>query len=142
MGSYEQTLSLPSAPFTVKVVGVRFVETTDESLGYPLNLHALRDITDQIDPIVLEQEGMAVVLVREPDNPHDPNAIAVHVPQDRIGKIGHVPAKMAERLAPELDAGLLWESSIFQVLIDPDHLDRPGISIRLQRVPLPPEEGR
>lgn len=134
MGSYESNRPLPAAPFTFKVVGVSFVEASEESLGYPLNILSLRDITDRVDPLVLEREGLAVVLIRNPDNQYDPNAIQVHVPQDGIGMIGHVPGPIAARLAPELDAGVRWQSQIFQVLVHIDHMDRPGISVRIQRV--------
>lgn len=42
-------------------------------------------------------------LVREPDNPHDPNAIRVAL----AGKfcLGYVPKEIAKKLAPEMDAG-------------------------------------
>lgn len=122
---------LPDAPFTTKVVGVSFAE------GYPDNLLALREICEGLD---LERESLPVVLLRNPDNEADPNAIEVHLPvlsayeaSERVGKIGHIPASMAARLAPELDAGVQWLSYLFQVLIHSDHMDRPGISIRLQR---------
>lgn len=116
---------LPDAPFTVKVVGVTFVE------GYPDNLLALHEMCEGLD---LERESLAVVLVRNPDNEHDSNAIQVHLPADDIGMLGHLPAQMAARLAPELDAGVPWLAELFQVLINFDHMDRPGISIRLQRI--------
>jgi hypothetical protein len=38
---------------------------------------------------------------RDPDNEHDPNAIAVH--HDKHGQIGFVPRQIAEQLAPALD---------------------------------------
>lgn len=41
-------------------------------------------------------------LVREPENPHDPNAIRVEV----AGKyLGHIPKDNAKELAPQMDAG-------------------------------------
>ncbi len=41
-------------------------------------------------------------LVREPENPHDPNAIRVEV----AGKyLGHIPKDKAKELAPQMDAG-------------------------------------
>lgn len=49
--------------------------------------------------------GAVVRLVREPDNPHDPNAIAVYAERAR-NKAGYVPASQAKRLAPLLDAGV------------------------------------
>jgi hypothetical protein len=117
---------LPDAPFTVKVVGVTFVP------GYPDNLLKLEEMCRGLD---LASESLPVVLVRNPLNEHDPNAIEVHMPaMDQIGMIGHLPAEMAARLAPELDAGVHWLAELFQVLINFSHMDRPGISVRLQRV--------
>lgn len=46
--------------------------------------------------------GMPVQLVREPDNPHDPNAIAVRSGTDTLG---YIAAGEAMELAPLLDAG-------------------------------------
>lgn len=55
------------------------------------------------DKILAEApDGMAVTLVREPDNEFDPSAIAVHV--DGI-KCGFVPRAQSERLAEDLDNG-------------------------------------
>lgn len=51
--------------------------------------------------------GQQAFLVREPDNKHDPNAVAVHA-LDRSGdqlQIGYVNKGLARRLAKQLDAG-------------------------------------
>ena len=48
--------------------------------------------------------GAPVRLVREPDNPHDPNAIAVYADQARK-PAGYVPRGYAKRLAKLIDAG-------------------------------------
>ena len=45
-----------------------------------------------------------VRLAREPENPHDGNAIAVYAEGARR-KAGYVPKGYAKRLAPLLDAG-------------------------------------
>lgn len=124
MGSYSQGLPLPSAPFTFKVVGVTFVA------GYPKNILGLAELCNGLDM----EEGPAVVLRRDPDNPHDSNAIQVHVPQEGIGMIGHVPKEIAARLAGELDIGIHWRSHLYNVLIQNGHEDRPGITVKLQRV--------
>ena len=47
--------------------------------------------------------GRPLELRRDPDNPHDANAIAVHAPGGP--QVGWVPRELAEQLAPELDAG-------------------------------------
>jgi len=124
--SYERSLPLPDVPITAKVVGVSFTK------GYPENLLALKEHTDGRN---LPEEHLACVLVRNPDNVHDANAIQVHSPVPDIGMIGHVNAGMAARLAPELDAGIRWRAELLEVLIHPDHMDRPGITLRLSRAP-------
>jgi hypothetical protein len=52
--------------------------------------------------------GRPLELRRDPDNPHDPNAIAVHAV--RGGQVGWVPRELASELAPELDAGRPWSA--------------------------------
>lgn len=46
--------------------------------------------------------GDALELRRDYDNPVDPHAIAVY---HRAGQLGFLPQDLAQRLAPELDAG-------------------------------------
>lgn len=113
--------------FTVKVVGMTFVA------GYPDSVHRLKAAADRAALTGEGGEGLAVVLRRNPDNPHDANAIVVEVPAAE-GPVGHVPAHLAARLAPELDAGARWRCSITEVLVHPDHLDRPGITLACERV--------
>lgn len=117
---------MPS-PFSTKVVGVSFVPS------YPDNLYAL-----DRSAIEAERDGepLVAVLVRNPDNEYDANAIQVHVPAlgDEWGFIGHLTRPIAARMAPEIDAGLRWGGYVESVLIEPAHLDRPGISIRCVRV--------
>ena len=48
------------------------------------------------------EPGRPLELRRDPDNPHDPNAIAVHAGGEQVG---WVPRAIAEELAPALDAG-------------------------------------
>jgi hypothetical protein len=113
------------SPFSAKVVGVSFVE------HYPSNLYAL-DM--EAATTARLGERLAAVLVRNPANEYDPNAIEVHVPAlGDIGMIGHLTRPVAARLAPELDAGVRWLAEVDEVLVDPDHPDRPGISINCKR---------
>lgn len=122
--SYEQSLPLPPE-FVFPVVGVSFCD------GYPDNLLALGELWEQEGH---HEEGLPVVLIRNPLNIHDSNAIEVHMPaMDRIGKIGHVPREMAARLAPELDAGTHWIAAITEVKIHADHMDRPGLRVKMRR---------
>ena len=48
------------------------------------------------------EPGRPLELRRDPDNPHDPNAIAVHAGGEQVG---WVPRAIAEEIAPALDAG-------------------------------------
>ena len=56
------------------------------------------------------EPGRRLALVREPANPHDPNAIAVWN-EERTVQAGYVPADVAAELAgvEELQALALWE---------------------------------
>jgi hypothetical protein len=59
--------------------------------------HADALVSDSVAP------GRPLELRRDPDNPHDPNAIQVH-PLDGGAQVGWVPRELAAELAPELDA--------------------------------------
>ena len=55
--------------------------------------------------------GDPLELRREPDNPHDPHAIAV----DGGGQhLGFVPRELAEEIAPALDAGTPWSAVVLR----------------------------
>ena len=115
------------SPFTVKCVGVTFTP------GYPDNLDALDGAAQEAHHL---DEPLPVVLVRNPDNEYDSNAVEIHVPSlgSEWGMIGHMMAPLAARLAPEMDAGVRWQAEVESVLVNPDHPDRPGISIKCTRV--------
>ena len=140
--------------FSAKVVGVSFVP------GYPDNLHELdklmkprlvpyptlngemaQEIAEKGYEEYVEEHGnfmppepLRAVLIRNPNNEYDANAIEVHVPSiGDNGMIGHLTRPIAARMAPEMDKGVIWSAEVESVLIDPDHLDRPGISITCNR---------
>lgn len=115
------------SPFSAKVVGVSFVP------GYPDNLHVLSAASDEARRL---GEPLPALLRRNPKNPYDANAIEVHVPSmgGSTGFIGHLTRPIAARMAPEIDAGTTWIAEVSDVLIDPDHMDRPGISINCKRM--------
>jgi hypothetical protein len=52
--------------------------------------------------------GRALALVAEPENEHDPNAIAVWDDERRL-QVGYVPADDAKELELPLQAVVLWE---------------------------------
>jgi hypothetical protein len=137
--------------FTTKVVGVSFTP------HYPDNLHELNEIINGatsrslldrtfddyyddspnlISAPPARPEPLVAILHRNPHNEYDANAIEVHVPAlTGHGMIGHLTRPIAARIAPEMDAGTKWMAHIESVLIDPDHPDRPGITIKCERAP-------
>ena len=52
-----------------------------------------------------------LIALREPDNPHDANAIAWW---SELAQVGHVPAELAEALAPRMDDRLALWARVFQ----------------------------
>jgi hypothetical protein len=55
--------------------------------------------------------GSRLDLCRDPENEHDPNAIAVLAGGDQVG---WVPRELAAELAPELDAGRPWTAVVLR----------------------------
>jgi hypothetical protein len=55
--------------------------------------------------------GQSVELRRDPENPHDPNAIAVLAGDEQLG---WVPRELAAELAPSLDAGQPWAAVVLR----------------------------
>lgn len=59
--------------------------------------------------------GSRISLVPEPDNPHDPNAVAVYNEQETL-QAGYVPADLAEEVGhlieedPDYECVSMWES--------------------------------
>ena len=67
-------------------------------------------------------------LIREHNNPHDPNAIRVAY----IGEyfMGYVPKQIAKTLAPMMDAGMSVEAEFFKLNKSPVH-KIVGIKVRI-----------
>ena len=53
------------------------------------------------------EPGSAVSLVPEPDNPHDPNAVAVWN-EERTLQLGYIPREIAPKLTGDEQAVSLW----------------------------------
>ena len=104
-----------------KTVGVQFEP------GYPGILHTLAAVVDGGQTPLLK-------LVRDPDNQFDPNAVAVRSAKKGT-HLGHLPAALAARIAPEMDAGVFWLIESYEVLVMPGHEDKPGLSLNLRRMP-------
>ena len=66
------------------------------------------------DALVAENvgPGRPLALRRDPDNPHDPGAIAVDAPGG--AQVGWVPREIAAELAPALDAGEPWAAVVLR----------------------------
>ncbi len=113
------------ARFDSAVVGVSFTP------HYPENLHALEEMWFAAE---MTDEKLAVVIIRNPANEYDSNACEVHVPAlGEMAMVGHLPKAMAARLAPELDNDVVWQGFVSFLRIHPDHEDRPGLEISLER---------
>jgi hypothetical protein len=67
------------------------------------------------DALVSEAAAPArpLELRRDPANPHDPNAIAVHVVRGGE-QVGWVPREVAAEIAPDLDAGRPWSAVVLR----------------------------
>jgi hypothetical protein len=57
--------------------------------------------------------GRELALRRDPENEHDPNAIAVHAATGGE-QVGWVPREIAAELAPDLDAGRRWTAIVLR----------------------------
>jgi hypothetical protein len=114
-------MSVPS-PFKTKVVGLTFVA------GYPNNV-------ERLEAYAAENPGPTeALLVRNPANPYDGNALEVHIPVlGDMAMIGHIPKNVAARVSPEIDAGTPWEATLEKVAVHPDHPFNPGVHLTLSR---------
>lgn len=61
--------------------------------------------------------GEVLELERDPDNPYDPNAIAVFIwpPTEERKQVGYIKAELAAELAPLMDAGQVIEGEVVEV---------------------------
>ena len=76
--------------------------------------------------------GSPLTLVREPGNPHDANAIAVH---GGGAHVGFVPRVLAAELAPELDAGRAWSAVVLREQRASPRDARTGVTMLLAPAP-------
>ena len=89
------------------------------------------------------EPGRRLVLRRDPGNPHDPHAIAVHA--DDGQQLGWVPRELAAQLASELDAGREWSAVVLREQRPSPRDPRSGLTMLLARAPavrLSPHGGR
>ncbi len=82
----------------------------DES-RYFTRIVGLRHSGFNIDEL---KESTRVLLIPEPDNPHDPNAVAVHMFDGRM--IGYLKRELAGLMQPEINKGIMYKATIAKVL--------------------------
>ena len=78
--------------------------------------HALPEVLDELRP------GVSLELVREPDNPYDANAIAVHW---RGRRVGYVPREANAEVARMMDNGALARAVVIGAISPEDAWDIP-----------------
>ena len=78
-------------------------------------------------------------LVREPNNPHDPNAIRVALFGEFF--MGYIPKDVAIHLAPLMDAGRVFDAEFVCVNKHPYH-DVVGLTVKIIEVTPPTAEHR
>lgn len=77
--------------------------------------------------------GSVLTLRRDADNPHDPNAIAVHVENGE--QLGWVPRELAAELAGDLDAGRPWAALVLRERRASPREPRTGVTMLLAPAP-------
>jgi hypothetical protein len=76
--------------------------------------------------------GKPLTLRRDPGNPHDANAIAVHAGDEQVG---WVPRELAAELAAELDAGQPWSAVVLREQRASPRDPRSGLTMLLAPAP-------
>jgi HIRAN domain-containing protein len=87
--------------------------------------HAEALVLDDASP------GRPLELRRDPENEHDPNAVAVHLPGGE--QVGWVPRELAAELAPLIDAGERWSAVVLREQRQSPRDPRRGITMLLAR---------
>lgn len=106
--------TLPEGMEILRVVGVSFVP------DYPANLYLLIEARQEL------MGDVPVRLVRNPDNKFDSNAVEVRWGSEMLG---HLSRDVAARVAPLLDNGADYDASVYQVLVNPENPEHPGLDI-------------
>jgi hypothetical protein len=101
--------------------------------AYPANVYEIeRLIVQQL--LGHHEEGLAAVLIPEPDNAYDANAMQVHVPAiDQM--VGYVPRQIAARMQIMLRDGYVpRDCMVYATRIHPDHPGNPGLDVAFDMV--------
>ena len=88
------------------------------------------DAQDNIKQFGCQDIG-SYALIREPDNPHDPNAIRVSL--GGVWHMGYIPSGLAAELAPIMDAGRIFDAEFVCVNEFPPH-ERVGLTVRIAEI--------
>ncbi|NQS75277.1 MAG: hypothetical protein HQP61_02370 [Peptococcaceae bacterium] len=67
-------------------------------------------------------------LIRQPDNPYDPNAIAVELAGEQVG---FIPKALAAKLAPRIDAGEVYRVVDARIIKGGSNKDKPVFGVRI-----------
>lgn len=120
-------MSVATSKKTVfRVAGVTFLPS------YPSNLHRLRPVAEQA---WAAGECLTAVLIRNPQNQYDANAIEIHVPvMNTEAMVGHMPATIAARCAPLMDQGARFAAEVVGVAVSHIDPNKPGLDVRVWRV--------
>ena len=86
------------------------------------------------DALPLLEPGSPLVLRRDAANAHDPNAVAVDVP-DGGPQAGWVPRELAAQVAPDLDAGAVWSAVVLRERRDSPRDPVTGVTMLLAPAP-------
>jgi hypothetical protein len=78
--------------------------------------------------------GRPLVLRRDHDNEHDPNAVAVQH-GDGARQVGWVPRELAAEIAGDLDAGRVWSALALREQRPSPRDPRSGLTMLLARAP-------
>jgi hypothetical protein len=73
--------------------------------------------------------GKELTLIREPDNEHDPDAVAIYLGND---KLGYVPRAENGVVANMLDRGETMDASICRLMLDEDPWQRVRFRVYLR----------
>ena len=79
------------------------------------------------------EPGRPLVLRRDPDNEHDPNAIAVD--SEDGAQVGWVPRELAAEIAPAIDGGAVWSAMVLREQRASPRDPRTGITMLLAAAP-------
>jgi hypothetical protein len=103
----------------------------DSIMNFPLSTKlagvSYGDCPDNIKQFGCPDTGF-YILIRELDNQHDPNAIAVSL--GGVWHMGYIPSRLAKYLAPLMDAGREFDAEFICVNEFPPH-ERVGLTVRI-----------